>query len=109
MELGKRVVRRVAGWWRVEFREVVIKVLGSFGVSVEKRVGNLAARAEGLRSRFVLVVEWRGEVARSVAVRWVCLWEGRGGDEGAASLSLSLSLAISIMLSWSLSDSSSLG
>lgn len=103
MELGKRVVRREAGWWRVEFKEVVMRVLGSLGFSVENRVGNFAARAEGLRSRCVLVVEWRGEVARSVAVRGVFLLEEGDGEvwEG------SLSLAVSIILSWSSSDSSS--
>lgn len=43
-----------------------MRVLGAGG-GVEKRVGKRAARAEGVRSSFVLVVEWVGLVARSVA------------------------------------------
>lgn len=34
-----------------------MRVLGSGGGSVEKRVGKRAARAEGVRSRFALVVD----------------------------------------------------
>lgn len=66
MLLGKRVVRRWASVWRVEFREVVIRVFGRLGV-VEKRVGKRVVRAEGGRSKFVLRLGAVGLVARSLA------------------------------------------
>ncbi len=49
--------------------EVVMRILGVGGGSEEKRVGNLVASASGVKSRFVLVVDLVGLVARSVAVR----------------------------------------
>lgn len=53
--------------------EVVIRILGVGGGSEEKSVGNFAASASGVKSRFVLVVDFVGLVARSVAVRFVRL------------------------------------
>ena len=52
--------------------DVVMRIFGIGGDSIEKREGNLAARASGVRSRFVLVVECTGLVARSVAVLGPC-------------------------------------
>jgi len=54
--------------WRVEFREVVRRILGTGGGSSLKSVGNLRAREEGVRSRLVLVVEGALEDARWRAV-----------------------------------------
>lgn len=68
MVFGKRVQRRCASLWRVEFREVVRRILGTGGGSSEKRVGNLRASEEGVRSRLVLVVEGALEDARCRAL-----------------------------------------
>ena len=62
------MVRSWPSLWRVEFRDVVIKIFGIGGGSVEKRFGNLAASASGVKLRPVLVVDCTGLVARSVAV-----------------------------------------
>ena len=67
-EWGKRDVRMSASLWSVELRDVVIRIFGMGGASVEKMVGNLAARASGVKSRLVLLVDWVGDVARSVGV-----------------------------------------
>ena len=77
----------------------MIRILGSGGGPVLKRVGNLAARASGarLRLRFVDVVERFGDVARWLAVR-SCLAVGKGLS---LSLSSSSALASSSMLSLS--------
>lgn len=80
--------------------EFVIRIFGSFGRSVEKRVGNFKARDSGVMSRFVLVVEWIGLVALSVGV--ILLLEGFLGGGGFVG---SVSLAESIMLSHSSSNS----
>ena len=77
-----------------------MRIFGVGGDSMEKREGNLAANASGVRSRFVLIVDWVGLVARSVAVL------ARGFPRGCTGCSSSTSLAESIMLS--LSSSSSL-
>lgn len=45
-----------------------MRIFGVGGGSVVKSVGNLAANASGVRSRFVLVVDCVGLVARSLAV-----------------------------------------
>lgn len=80
-----------------------MRSLGVVGFSVPKRVGNLAARASGVRSRLVLVVDCVGLVARSVAP--LGSFDGFGG---AFSTAGSVSLAESIMLSASSSTSSSM-
>ena len=99
---GKKVVKRWASLWRVELREVVTRILGRADGSLLKRVGKRRARVSGARSRFVLVVDCWGLVARSVAVRLLarCFSLVCG-----ASVSLK-SLAESIMLSLSSAESS---
>ena len=87
-----------ASWWIVELREVVIRIFGVGGMSVEKRFGNLAARASGVKFRALVVVDWFGLVARSVAVRFV------EGFEDLAGSVVSSSLAELIMLSLSSSE-----
>lgn len=77
---------------------VVINILGVGAESVEKRVGNLAARASGVQSRFVLVVDCTGLVALAVAV---CLVDALSESIGSSE---SPSLAESIMLSLSSSE-----
>ena len=77
---------------------VVIRIFGVGAGSVEKRVGNLAARASGVKSRFVLVVDWMGLVALAVAV--LCLDSFLGWISSSSSSAAS-SLAESIMLSCS--------
>ena len=64
MLFGKRVQRSWASVWRVEFREVVRRILGTGGGVSLKRVGNLRESDVGVRSRFVLVVEAAVEEAR---------------------------------------------
>ncbi len=64
MVFGKRVQSRAASLWRVELREVVSRILGTGGGSSEKSVGNFRASEEGVRSRFVLVVDGAFEDAR---------------------------------------------
>ena len=70
--------------WRVELREVVMRILGSDpGCSVGKRVGNLAARASGARARFVEVVERVGDVERGcLDLSWVVVGNGSVGASG---------------------------
>ena len=84
-----------ASLWSVELREVVIRIFGTGGASVEKMVGNLAARASGVKSRFVLLVDWVGDVARSVAVlvfeAFVCFATSTDSSSLADSIMLSLS------------------
>lgn len=70
MLLGKRVVRRRASVWRVEFREVVMRVFGRGWGKEENRVGKRVVSAEGVRSRFVFGREAVGLVARSLADLW---------------------------------------
>ena len=71
--------------------------LGVGGLSVANRVGNRAASASGVRSRLVLMVDWAGLVARSVAVFGPLV--GFVGGGGFSSSAGSISLAESIMLS----------
>ena len=62
---------------------------------MEKMVGNLAARASGVKSRFVLLVDWVGDVARSVGVlvfgAFVCFATSTDSSSLADSIMLSLS------------------
>ena len=64
MLFGKRVQRSWASVWRVEFREVVRRILGTGGGVSLKSVGNLRESEVGVRSRLVLVVEAAVEEAR---------------------------------------------
>lgn len=72
--------------------------MSTFGVgggSEEKRVGNLAARASGVKSRFVLVEDLVGLVARSVAVRFFVGFWGLVGSVVSSSLAKSIMLFLS--------------
>ncbi len=85
--------------WRVELREVVIRIFGGVegvGWSVEgKSVGYLAARAAGARERLVEVVERVGEVARGLGFDLTNFsWDGVGRGSGRV-LSPSLSSELS--------------
>lgn len=115
---GKRVVRREASWWRVEWREVVIRSFGGVWVfGMAKRVGKRRARVSGVRSRLAL----RLECAVGLVAREVALWGGMApvdslvgdGLRLGAGLAVitgdSVSLAESIMLSASSSFVSSVG
>ena len=85
---------------KVEFREVVRRILGIGGGVSVKRVGNLRASEVGVRSRFVLVVEGTVEDARG------CCFEDLGSSPSPSSLSESESSMLSASSSWASSKGS---
>lgn len=93
--------------------EVVMRIFGIGGESVVlNKVGNFAARASGVRERFVDVVEGAGEVARSCWEEGFVLVRSGGllkvasaAASGGSSAVSEMSLVSSSMLSTSSSSS----